>query len=81
LPQQPELQVKLVEMGRISAPFGIKGWVKIQPYVPGGEQSLKNYGRWYVTRESGWRETRVEATAIIWLPGWKDVVIATRPPC
>lgn len=64
LPQQPEPQVKLVEMGRISAPFGIKGWVKIQPYVPGGEQSLKNYGTWYVTRESGWRETRVEGTEV-----------------
>jgi 16S rRNA processing protein RimM len=46
-------------MGRISAPFGVKGWVKLQPYTeePG---NLLAYSTWWVGNEQGWQENRVE---------------------
>jgi 16S rRNA processing protein RimM len=46
-------------MGRIVAPFGIKGWVKIQPYTATA-QSLLDYPAWWVDRNDGWRECEVE---------------------
>ena len=64
LPQQPELQVKLVEMGRISAPFGIKGWVKVQSYA-GADGKLADYPTWWLGNEStGWREVVVEQSQL-----------------
>jgi 16S rRNA processing protein RimM len=50
----------LVVMGRITAPFGIRGWVKVHPYTAevGG---LTGYPRWWIgSDESGWREHAVE---------------------
>ena len=45
-------------MGRIAAPFGVKGWVRIQPNTaaPG---NLLAYKSWWVGREGDWRETAV----------------------
>jgi len=45
-------------MGRIAAPFGVKGWVKVQPdtAVP---QSLLAYKTWWVGSASGWQEIAV----------------------
>ena len=60
-------------MGRISAPFGIKGWVKIQHFVSGGAASLKNYPAWFVEADGvagagevmeRWQQTAVEATEV-----------------
>lgn len=53
-PDQP------VVMGRIVAPFGVKGWIKIQPYTatPAG---LAQYFAWWLRRDGGaWRECEVE---------------------
>ena len=46
-------------MGRITVPFGVKGWVKIHPYTqtPG---SLLAYPKWWIGNDSGWRELKVE---------------------
>lgn len=48
-------------MGRIVAPFGIKGWVKIQPYTA-TTGSLADYRVWLLERrdDGGWRECAVE---------------------
>jgi len=45
-------------MGRIVAPYGLKGWVRIEPYspVPG---SLSAYPSWWVGRNGSWRELKV----------------------
>jgi 16S rRNA processing protein RimM len=45
-------------MGRISAPFGVKGWVKIHPdtEVPG---SLLAYKSWWIGQDGDWREIAV----------------------
>jgi 16S rRNA processing protein RimM len=46
-------------MGRIVAPFGVKGWVKIQPYT-GTARSLATYPLWWLRREGEWRECAVD---------------------
>jgi 16S rRNA processing protein RimM len=50
-------------MGRIVAPYGLKGWVKIQPYgaVP---DSLSAYPSWWVGRNGNWRELKVVQTVL-----------------
>lgn len=61
------LPEKLVEMGRISAPFGIKGWVRVQSYSgsansAGNVSGLANYPTWWLSGRdgvSGWREVEV----------------------
>ena len=45
-------------MGRIVAPYGVKGWVRIEPYGadPG---SLGTCPSWWVGRNGDWRELKV----------------------
>jgi 16S rRNA processing protein RimM len=45
-------------MGRIGAPYGVKGWVRIQPYTEKAENLLA-YSAWWVGREGEWRQTAV----------------------
>lgn len=45
-------------MGRITAPFGVKGWIKVQPDTAVAA-SLLAYKTWWVGRENDWRETPV----------------------
>ena len=45
-------------MGRISAPFGVKGWVKVRPHTA-ATHNLLAYRTWWVGREGGWREIAV----------------------
>jgi 16S rRNA processing protein RimM len=46
-------------MGRISAPFGIKGWIRVQPYTRAAS-NLTNYPTWWLSTASGWQEYKVE---------------------
>lgn len=45
-------------MGRIAAPFGVKGWVKVQPNTA-AVRSLLDYREWWVGRDGEWREWTV----------------------
>ena len=45
-------------MGRITAPFGVKGWVKVHPLTEAAE-SLLAYPRWWVYRDGEWQEHEV----------------------
>jgi 16S rRNA processing protein RimM len=45
-------------MGRILAPFGVKGWVKVQPNTA-EIRNLLSYRNWWVGAESDWREIAV----------------------
>ena len=45
-------------MGRIVAPYGLKGWVRIEPYSPDPD-SLSAYPVWWVGRSGDWRELKV----------------------
>jgi 16S rRNA processing protein RimM len=58
--QQPE---NLIVMGRIVAPYGLKGWVRIEPYSaePG---SLSGYPSWWVGRNGAWREMKVAQSVL-----------------
>ena len=44
----------LVVMGRIAVPYGIKGWMKIQPYSEAID-TLADYAQWYVGRGDVWQ--------------------------
>jgi 16S rRNA processing protein RimM len=50
-------------MGRVAAPFGVKGWVKIVHFTesPG---ALAAYRRVWVGRSGGWEEVAVAETAV-----------------
>jgi 16S rRNA processing protein RimM len=50
-------------MGRLGAPFGIKGWIKVQPYTETPD-SLFDYDIWQVGRDENWRDFEVEEAAI-----------------
>ncbi len=45
-------------MGRVVAPYGVKGWVRIEPYSAEPD-SLKAYPAWWLGRNGDWRELKV----------------------
>lgn len=51
-------------MGRIVAPYGVKGWVKIQPFTEALD-GLFDYEHWWLAEKNGdWREGDVEEARI-----------------
>ena len=50
-------------MGRIVAPYGLKGWVRIEPYSAVAD-SLSAYSAWWVGRNGDWRELKVAQGAL-----------------
>lgn len=53
----------LVVMGRIIGPFGIKGWLKLQPFTAAPENLLA-YPHWWIGSDSSWQECRVEQAEV-----------------
>jgi 16S rRNA processing protein RimM len=53
----------LVVMARIAAPFGIKGWVKLQTFT-GEPDSLDAYASWLIKGPTGWEEWELEEFAV-----------------
>jgi 16S rRNA processing protein RimM len=53
----------MVVMGRVTAPFGVKGWIKIYALTahPG---NLREYPVWWLARDGDWREMRVAAAQV-----------------
>ena len=49
-------------MGRIRAPFGVKGWVKVEPYTQAVE-SLLAYPQWWLAVGQGWESHAVQEAA------------------
>jgi 16S rRNA processing protein RimM len=45
-------------MGRIAAPHGVKGWIKVQP-LTAETRSLLDYRTWWIGGEGGWQERAV----------------------
>ena len=45
----------MVVMGRVTAPFGVKGWVKIQP-LTAQVASLCDYPVWWIGKAGEWRD-------------------------
>jgi len=50
-------------MGRVGAPFGVKGWVKITPFTE-SPAALVRYRRVWIGRQDEWREVAVEEAAV-----------------
>jgi len=50
-------------MGRIGAPHGVKGWVKIVPFA-GSPGSLAGRGRWWIGGRGEWTEVEVAETQV-----------------
>ena len=50
-------------MGRIVAPYGLKGWVRIEPYSTDPD-GLSAYPSWWVGRNGDWRELKVAQTVL-----------------
>jgi 16S rRNA processing protein RimM len=53
--QVPE---RLIVMGRVVAPWGVKGWVKVFPYTaePG---MLRGHAHWWVGRNGEWQDIEI----------------------
>ncbi len=50
-------------MGRVSAPFGVKGWIKVQPFTEETDALLR-YPQWWLCEAGGWRSQTVAETAV-----------------
>lgn len=50
-------------MGRIIAPYGIRGWVRIETYTAATE-GLLDYRVWWLERKGIWQEERVEEARV-----------------
>lgn len=48
----------MVIMGHVSAPFGVRGWIKVRPYTEMLD-SLLDYPVWWLGKEGSWREYKV----------------------
>jgi 16S rRNA processing protein RimM len=49
-------------MGRVAAPFGVKGWIKVQTFTEEID-GLLAYATWWVGKEGSWQEFKVEEGA------------------
>lgn len=50
----------MVVMGRVTAPFGVKGWVKVHP-LTAQATTLCDYPVWWIGKAGEWREMPVDA--------------------
>ena len=55
----PEHERRLVMMGRVVVPFGVQGWLKVQPFSATPENLLA-YPTWWMGDGASWRECRVD---------------------
>jgi len=49
----------MVPMGRVSAPFGIQGWIKLRAYTESPD-GLAEFPRWWLKTRAGWRSFELE---------------------
>jgi 16S rRNA processing protein RimM len=53
----------MVVMGRIRAPHGLKGWIKVQPFTQEIE-GLLDYPQWWVGSDGYWQQHRISESAV-----------------
>jgi len=72
-----------IVMGRIAAPYGVKGWLKVVSYTQQPEQLLE-YNPWYLRRGAEWRAIDPVGAKphagglLVHLPGCTDRDMAAR---
>lgn len=50
-------------MGRVCAPHGLKGWVKVQPFTQETD-GLLEYPEWWLGKGKQWRQHRIADSAV-----------------
>ena len=45
-------------MGRVLAPYGVKGWIKVAPFTAAPD-ALTRFDRWWIGGPDGWEEAEV----------------------
>jgi 16S rRNA processing protein RimM len=55
-----QLEDRLLVMGRVAAPFGVKGWIHVTSYTQLPE-NLLHYLPWYMNRDGSWQAVDVVA--------------------
>jgi len=50
-------------MGRVAAPFGIKGWIKVQTFTEATD-GLLDYRSWWLGGGDSWKQYQVEESAV-----------------
>lgn len=61
--QESFLSPRMVVMGCIGAPYGVKGWVHVQSFTePVG--NLLSYKTWYLCKNAQWQEISVKSARI-----------------
>lgn len=55
-----QTQDQLLVMGRIAAPYGVKGWVHVAAYTELPE-NLLNYLPWHIHRQGSWQAVEIVA--------------------
>jgi 16S rRNA processing protein RimM len=53
----------MIVMGRVAAPFGVKDWIKIQPFTQAVD-ALLGYRAWWLGQEGRWDSSPVEDGAV-----------------
>lgn len=53
----------MVVLGRVRAPHGLKGWIKVQPFTQERE-GLLDYQEWWLGTDGDWRRHRVVESAV-----------------
>lgn len=53
----------MVVMGRVRAPHGLKGWIKIQPFTQEIE-GLLDYPEWWLGANGQWQQYRIAESAV-----------------
>jgi 16S rRNA processing protein RimM len=53
----------MVVMGRVRAPHGLKGWIKVQPFTQEIE-GLLDFPDWWLGGEGQWQQHRVAESAV-----------------
>lgn len=49
-----------VIIGKVGAPFGIKGWVKVTSYTASADNVL-SYNPWFLAENNAWKQVKVES--------------------
>jgi 16S rRNA processing protein RimM len=53
----------MIVMGRVGAPFGIRGWIKVQPFTRTVD-GLLEHPAWWLGRDGRWGKRKVEGGAV-----------------
>jgi 16S rRNA processing protein RimM len=53
----------VIVMGRVVAPYGVKGWIKVAPFTAAPD-ALTRFRRWRIGGPGGWSEVDVAEAAV-----------------